>query len=446
MVLYGSAPGRLFQLSFLLPATVFVASTCLFIEGAAAQQERGIVAEGYITALYPPAGFDVNGKYVLTAPTTGYRLAGEKVAHRDSPLREAVQVGAYVLVEGKLDRKIKAAHAKTVVFRGDWDSKSFGLGVIDKVVSSGPEPIFRADGYQTRINAETKVGFQDQLKTLADVGLGTWIRFEGKRSKDGVVVALKALFFTAKAERIKDIPSIEVVDAGFKAPDLDQHKDGRVMLGPMAAPHAIPADRDVQERVTRVGMSVLPFYQKAMADGNPFKLEFQFYAVDDDKLRPDGCTLHGNLILISKQAVERLKNDSQLAAVLADGVALDLYRQKSSLRRENYFQTGPFIEDALLLPVDVFVPLDIIGGLVLKAEIAKVEQRGRVALALMGDAGYDPWQAPEAWRLLAPKQLPNDLNSLRYPDRSGYQLGILNLQYRNAGMSVSAAPGTTAGK
>src|ERR1039457_3581188 len=52
VVLYGSAPGRLFQLSFLLPATVFVASTCLFIEGAAAQQERGIVAEGYITALY----------------------------------------------------------------------------------------------------------------------------------------------------------------------------------------------------------------------------------------------------------------------------------------------------------------------------------------------------------------------------------------------------------
>jgi hypothetical protein len=57
------------------------------------------------------------------------------------------------------------------------------------------------------------------------------------------------------------------------------------------------------------------------------------------------------------------------------------------------------------------------------------EQRGRVALSLMEDAGYDPWQAPEAWRLLEPKKLPADLNSLKYPNRSGYQLGILNLQY-----------------
>jgi hypothetical protein len=30
----------------------------------------------------------------------------------------------------------------------------------------------------------------------------------------------------------------------------------------------------------------------------------------------------------------------------------------------------------------------------------------------MDDAGYDPWQAPEAWRLLAPKELPVDIHSL----------------------------------
>ena len=37
-------------------------------------------------------------------------------------------------------------------------------------------------------------------------------------------------------------------------------------------------------------------------------------------------------------------------------------------------------------------------------------------MALLADGGYDPWEAPEAWRLLAPKHLPNDLGSLKYPD------------------------------
>ena len=64
-----------------------------------------------------------------------------------------------------------------------------------------------------------------------------------------------------------------------------------------------------------------------------------------------------------------------------------------------------------------------------KIEIGQEEQRGRVALALMTDAGYDPRQAPEAWRLLEPKDLPANPQSLNYPRLSGYELGILNLQY-----------------
>ena len=82
-----------------------------------------------------------------------------------------------------------------------------------------------------------------------------------------------------------------------------------------------------------------------------------------------------------------------------------------------------------------FVPglgLAVLGpGLFTSKEIATMqEERLRIALALMSDAGFDPWQAPEAWRLLAsPKKLPADLASLTYPDSSCYQLGILSLQY-----------------
>ena len=64
------------------------------------------------------------------------------------------------------------------------------------------------------------------------------------------------------------------------------------------------------------------------------------------------------------------------------------------------------------------------------------EQRGRMALALMADAGFDPWQAPEAWRMLAPIDFPKHPSKLKYPERSKYQLEILQLQYQPASGST----------
>ena len=85
--------------------------------------------------------------------------------------------------------------------------------------------------------------------------------------------------------------------------------------------------------------------------------------------------------------------------------------------------------------VDAFVPeigvvaMFIPGASPVNKETNFKEERLRIALALMRDAGYDPWQAPQAWRLLEPDKLPANLALLAYPDASCYQIGILNLQY-----------------
>jgi hypothetical protein len=136
------------------------------------------------------------------------------------------------------------------------------------------------------------------------------------------------------------------------------------------------------------------------------------------------------------QLVARLKNDDQLAAVLADGVAFNLQRQGVRIIEENRVGLGVLGAEAATLPVQVFVPMVGLPYLIgsnyaaNKDQEAMEEQRGRVALELMASAGYDPWQAPEAWRLAAPKELPTDTSTLKYPDLSGYQLSILNLAYR----------------
>jgi hypothetical protein len=75
-------------------------------------------------------------------------------------------------------------------------------------------------------------------------------------------------------------------------------------------------------------------------------------------------------------------------------------------------------------------------------QIAMQQDRGRVALSLMANAGYDdPWQAPEAWRLAAAKKLPANLDSFKYPDLSSDQLSVLDLPYKpeTANQSAGAA-------
>jgi len=137
--------------------------------------------------------------------------------------------------------------------------------------------------------------------------------------------------------------------------------------------------------------------------------------------------------------VERLKNDDQLAAVLAEAVAFTLQRQGPKIKERLPLWLA---EDAAVMAVWPVLGLEMdLGGeeKATKALVKMEEQRGRIALALLADAGYDPWQAPEAWRLLAPKHLPRNLDSLKYPSRSGYQLGILNLQYKKTTNAARAA-------
>ncbi len=166
-------------------------------------------------------------------------------------------------------------------------------------------------------------------------------------------------------------------------------------------------------------MRLVPAYQKALPADNPARIPFRFYAAADDRVR-SAFACNWGLVLVPKNVVERLQNDNQLAAVLADGVAFNLQRQ--------LFTMGPLEWSMLGVDVASIAPLGW-GGFVgeeaaeltLGHEIAlKLErQRARMALQLLADAGYDPKQAPEAWRLLEPKELPKDTASLGKHTRGG---------------------------
>ena len=155
--------------------------------------------------------------------------------------------------------------------------------------------------------------------------------------------------------------------------------------------------------------------------------------MDAKNIRTEVCSYQG-LILIPVQLVNRMKSDDQVAALLADGVAFNLQRQAARTVANNRAFWGLSAAGEV---AGLFIPgfgiATQLGTTIADKKIrtAMEEQRARVALALLAGAGYDPWQSPEAWRIAAPKQDPKDINSLKYPSLSGYQLSILALQYKN---------------
>jgi hypothetical protein len=217
-------------------------------------------------------------------------------------------------------------HAISV--RDDTGSKLTGIGVIDKIVTPGSEPIFRADGYLIRITSTTQLTFTSDLNSLSNISTNSWIHFEGKLDKSGILIATKASFLPAKPTHFAAIPG----------------------------------------------------------------------------LRSEICSTDG-LVLIPKQVVERLKNDAQLAAVFADGIALNMQRQIARYISLNRMVLGIALSgDA----AGFWVPdLGLATGVALaypehEVALRMQEERSRIALAILNDAGYDLQQAPEAWRLLAP--------------------------------------------
>ena len=405
--------------------------------------------EGYITAVHPPMGFEADGRrFEITSKTT-FGVMGSNITSSASPLKEVLRVGVYVQVAGNDHIPSESLKATTVLIRDDWNRKLSGTGVITRVVSPAPDAVFEADGYLIRITPSTQLKILGDRNSLADVSENTWLSFSGKRGKDGVLNATKAQFIPAKPTKFKAIKNIEIAtiktrpagttdDAltskgtgspAIPADGASLQYDEQLKIG-LGRWHTLPADQPLQQRVHRIGMALVPAYQRDMADDNPSKIHFRFFAVDNNKLRGADCLLDG-AILVSTQTIERLKNDNQLAAVVADGVACNLQRQAA--------RTVMAIRKGLALDVaDALVPGLGLATMFVPGTFNNInnnemetmgEDRLRIALALMNDAGFDPWQAPEAWRLLDPKKLPVDIASLPYPGSSCYQLGILNLQY-----------------
>jgi hypothetical protein len=425
---------------------------CVAGIGRSAAQEPVIpTLRGNITAVEPPDGFDVDGYHVITSAATQFFALNGKKKKQDE-LRGLIATGAYVQVIGDKDNGTHTVTARQVKVRND-SNKLSGVAVIDRIDSRDPLLLFRGDGYHFRLPADAEISFKGDITGAAGVDTGTWIRYEGNRDTAGELVITQAEFIKPKPRKPKGDPAKFAQVTDFP-PGSRIDLDGSFQIklkpdktddtpGGICGWYPVPDVPAVQDHVRRVGMRLVPQYQRDLPDDDPAKIHFRFYVVEEKDIR-SALSCHEGLVLVPVTVINRLRSEDQLAAVLADGVAasLQLGQARIAVDWRVLWEEAGF---AALSAVGTPWGLGYAGGMVGSAIVnhnmqRKLEnQRGRVALSLMSDAGFDPWQAPEAWRLLAPEKAPKDLSKLKYPERGGYQLEILNLQYKHAATSTATA-------
>jgi hypothetical protein len=412
----------------------------------AAQQQGAVTIKGAITAVEAPDGFDVAGTHVVIA--TGTELVSfYKTEKTAAQLRSDLKAGVYVQVTGTKAGNKQEITAARITVHDNNDRKVTGTGVIVRVISSGPETVVRAEGYTLRVEPGTTLIFKGGLTKLDEVATNNWVQYSGTFNDKGEVNLSSATFAKLNLPDQKRDPKLVVqatafppgsfidFDGGFRT-DRGTHK--MADSGGDCGWYPVVEDDAVQTRVRRVGASLIPKYQNALADDDPTKIPFRFYVVVEKDVRAEvGC--EEGLVLIPLEVADRLQKDDQLAAVMADGVAANLQRQKARYANQltviGIAQLG-----AHFAPGGASMGTGVAGEAMKRKIERKLEdERAGLALELMADAGYDPWQAPEAWRLLAPGELPSDVTKLKYPQRSVHLTEILGMQYKKAAAGTQTA-------
>jgi predicted Zn-dependent protease len=208
--------------------------------------------------------------------------------------------------------------------------------------------------------------------------------FEGMVAPDGSVTAERVEF--RRNEREKYEESLwNMHRAKVKTPDAQRNKPStlRIPLGIIEYRYQL-FPQDIQDYFAKVGNSLIPAYQRALPDSELTKIPFQFFVVPRKEALM--FSLPSGVVVVTSAMFDVLENEAQLASLLGREIAHIV--QKHSLRQWNESEQKRL----------AFV-FGRTGSYSWQHEV----QADRLSLEYMLLAGYDPREAPRAWKLIAEK-------------------------------------------
>lgn len=420
---------------------VFVLALGLDAGLAAAQSSTAM--EGYVTAVVTPAEFRVDGTTVRCTGST--RLSSVSDGDSSAGRCPTLWIGQRVVVSGQKD-KSGIVTAAAVSPEAAAERKVEGFAVIDRIVQPADASgiIVSADGYRILIPSSVHPMFKEPLSTPTPIGTNLWLKYSGTQRTDGIVVA-KAVVLSANIlkERERKADEKREFDPAAVTEKDRQSKLSKSFKG--VDPKRFPAvhDEAMQQRVESIAEKLIPEFQRNLPANDASKINFRFQVVEAPKFH-DALTLPNGIILVPRHIVTQLKDDSQLATVLADNIACALEKQELRLIPA---RRGEAAGSAALLAAGAVVPglgfASLLETTSTEATVRRIseEQSGRVSLVLLQQAGFNIDEAPKTWWLLSAKNKP--LDRVAMPFRAKYLYGILGTTWP-AHQAAAAPPAPAA--
>jgi Zn-dependent protease with chaperone function len=271
----------------------------------------------------------------------------------------------------------------------------------DETAATTPPPAKPDDEDETSA-AEEAVG-AGPLTSLADIGPGVIMTYEGKEQSDGTVLTSKVTFVKNEQEKGERAlwKSLKIKE---KPSNLIENKPGELKVG--SDKYKVLPNQEVQDYVSRLGQSLIPAYQRNLPDGDPNKIPFKFVVIMRKGF--NAAAYPNGVVIVHDDVFKLLENEAQLAAVLGHEIGHatqeHTYRQ---LQHNKKRRTALMIASLFATAMGFYAisnVLDLVNAAMVNGYSRTMEnQADRIGLQYMTDAGYDPRESPRVWKLVSKK-------------------------------------------
>ena len=255
---------------------------------------------------------------------------------------------------------------------------------------------------------------------------GVWIEYKGLGWYRGYMEVYRVRQWGNQVDA-KEQRYLRQFSPVIKLPDYQNHIPGVVKYSYKNKENIfkILPDRIVQSFMARVGMTLVPQYQRDLPDSAATKIHFRFFvvqsnevALDNQMRRSDALSVllrpswheavvasPNGLIIVPVDMLAKLDSAAQLAAIFSHVIT-------SVLQKHGYMEkhSRPYSR-SILCPEDT----PDWGNYNFALEMN--EQSMRIGIRQMYLAGYDIREAPFAWAVAQGKPVQNPIINSKHPDK-----------------------------
>lgn len=245
----------------------------------------------------------------------------------------------------------------------------------------------------------------DALKDVNQIHPNSFVTYEGRRQKDGSVLARKVEFIANELDS-GEAKLWKRLTPKVKDPAYLSGRPGELRIADVGKFKLTPS-AEVQKYVQDLGTAIIPRMQRDLPAGDSQKIPFRFFVVDAKQ--PNAFALPNGTIVIHSAMLTLLENEAQLAAIIGHEIAHAT--QEHSYRQSQYHKKA-------LMALRIGAAIGAAYGGRAVSDLAKLteaairngysrsleNQADRVGTEYMMAAGYDPREAPRGWKVIALKR------------------------------------------